>query len=102
MAIAQADPPSRADGHLTPRGQRTRARLLVAAREALERNGYLDTRVIDITRAAKVSYGSFYTYFASKEMIFAEIVDLMIQDFHATVRAEPVRGTSPAELIART
>jgi len=62
---------------------------LTAARRPFETRGYVDTRVADITRQAKVSYGSFYTYFPSKEAVFAEVVEGMIEDFRATVRAEP-------------
>ena len=102
MAIARPEPPSRHAGPLTRRGHRTRTALVNAARELLERNGYADTRIVDITRHAKVSYGSFYTYFASKEAIFTEIVDRMIADFHAVVSAEPVEGRTPRDLIART
>jgi AcrR family transcriptional regulator len=102
MVIAYADQSSRSDGPLTPRGQRTRSSILSAARRVFEEQGYLDARVIDITRRAAVSYGSFYTYFASKEAVFAEIVDGMILDFHATVRAERAASRAPADLIART
>jgi AcrR family transcriptional regulator len=102
MAIAYAEQSSRADGPQTPRGQRTRSAILTAARQVFEEQGYLDARVIDITRRATVAYGSFYTYFASKDAVFAEIVDQMIHEFHATVRAEPSAGSSPRHLIART
>jgi AcrR family transcriptional regulator len=102
MVIAYAEQSSRSDGPHTPRGQRTRSAILSAARQVFEEQGYLDARVIDITRRAAVAYGSFYTYFASKDAVFAEIVDQMIQEFHATVRAERSDGSSPKDLIART
>ena len=102
MAIAYTDQASRGDGPQTARGQRTRSAVLKAARHAFETRGYVNTRVADITRQAKVSYGSFYTYFPSKEAVFAEVVAGMIEDFHATVRAEPALGSTPGDLIART
>src|SRR5215211_760733 len=102
MVIAYSDQASRGDGPQTARGQRTRSALLAAARRTFEERGYVDTRVVDITRLAKVSYGSFYTYFPSKEAVFAEVVVGLIQDFRATVRAEPVPGSTPGDLIART
>ena len=40
----------------------------MARSSLLERMGYLDARLIDITRAAKCSAGTFYTYFSSKEV----------------------------------
>jgi AcrR family transcriptional regulator len=57
------------------KGERTRARLVDAARRVLERDGYLDARVIDITSEAGMSSGSFYTYFDGKEDVFAAVVD---------------------------
>jgi AcrR family transcriptional regulator len=102
MAIVYSDQSSRGDGPQTARGQRTRSAVLLAARQTFETRGYVDTRVVDITRQANVSYGSFYTYFPSKEAVFAEVVAGMIDDFRATVRAEPAPGSTPGDLIART
>lgn len=58
----------------TPRGMRTRARLIEAARVVFERDGFLDARLVDITTEAGISAGSFYTYFDSKEEIFLAVV----------------------------
>jgi AcrR family transcriptional regulator len=57
------------------KGERTRARLIDAARRVFERDGYLDARVLDITAEAGMSSGSFYTYFEDKDDIFAAVVD---------------------------
>jgi AcrR family transcriptional regulator len=61
---------------LTQRGWNTRAKLLDAARRVFERDGFLDVKITDITKEAKVAAGSFYTYFDSKEEIFKELLDL--------------------------
>lgn len=58
----------------TERGRRMRARLLAAAREVFERDGFLDARVTDISSAAGVAHGSFYTYFRSKTEVFRALV----------------------------
>ena len=87
---------------LTARGLRTRAKLVKAARRTFERNGYLDTSIQDISAAARVAYGTFYTYFASKEEIFAEVVDDLSADLRAIAEAEPAAGPDPASRIART
>jgi AcrR family transcriptional regulator len=58
----------------TARGLRTRAALVAAARTIFERDGYLHARLTDITAEADCSTGSFYTYFASKEEIFAAVL----------------------------
>ncbi|MBN0046734.1 TetR/AcrR family transcriptional regulator [Streptomyces actuosus] len=58
----------------TKRGARTRAALVQAARTVFERDGYLDSRLTDITREARCAAGSFYTYFASKEEVLAAVL----------------------------
>lgn len=64
----------------TVRGARTRAALIAAARKVFERDGYLDAKLTDITKAAGCATGSFYTYFANKEEIFAAVLDQAQQD----------------------
>jgi AcrR family transcriptional regulator len=64
----------------TVRGARTRAALVAAARKVFERDGYLDAKLIDITKAAGCATGSFYTYFANKEEIFAAVLEQAQQD----------------------
>ncbi|WP_116376505.1 TetR/AcrR family transcriptional regulator [Mycobacterium sp. MFM001] len=64
----------------TVRGARTRAALIAAARKVFERDGYLDAKLSDITKAARCATGSFYTYFANKEEIFAAVLAEAQQD----------------------
>src|SRR6201982_1884563 len=79
-------PPSMARSSLlreppaTERGLRTRAALVAAARKVFERHGYLDARLIDITRAADCSAGTLYTYFSGKEEIFAAVLEVAQED----------------------
>lgn len=40
-----------------------------------ERDGYLDARVVDISKEAGVSAGSFYTYFDDKKSVFEAVVE---------------------------
>lgn len=58
----------------TARGQRTRAALIAAARTVFERDGYVDSRLVDIAAEAKCSIGSFYTWFDSKDEVFAAVL----------------------------
>lgn len=64
----------------TVRGARTRAALIAAARKVFERDGYLDAKLTDITKAAGCATGSFYTYFANKEEVFAAVLEQAQQD----------------------
>jgi AcrR family transcriptional regulator len=59
----------------TARGQRTRERLIVAARRIFEQDGYLDARLLDISKEAGVAAGSFYVYFSGKGEIFAAVLE---------------------------
>lgn len=58
----------------SPRGQRTRQRLLDAAEAVFGRKGYHAASITDITRRAGVAQGTFYLYFPTKRAIFAELV----------------------------
>ena len=78
------------------RANRTRQALVAAARKVFERDGFLDARITDISKAARVSHGSFYTYFRSKEEIFGEVVEELIADM-STPAASPSDG--PADRI---
>lgn len=59
----------------TPRGQRTRQRLLQAAEAVFGAKGYEHASIADITREAEVALGTFYVYFPDKQSIFVEVVD---------------------------
>ena len=94
------------DGQRTPgsrKGVQTRARLIEAAREVFERDGFLNARISDITAAANLSQGSFYHYFESKEQVFREIAEaqerLLTEPGPAT--AGPRAELSPREVIGR-
>ncbi len=90
-----------ATSQLTPRGARTRARLLAAARTLFEERGYLATGVNEISAAAGVAYGTFYIYFSSKEDVFGEVVRGLHLEVREIAAAEPHAGHHPALLIER-
>jgi len=73
MSLAAELPPDAPDVPRPSKGARTRARLLSAAKEIFEENGFLEARISDIAERADLSHGSFYTYFDSKEQIFREV-----------------------------
>jgi AcrR family transcriptional regulator len=83
----------------TERGLRTRAALVAAARKVFERLGYLDARLIDITRAAKCSAGTFYTYFASKQEIFAAVLEVAQEDMLHPGMPHVASDDNPAAVI---
>jgi AcrR family transcriptional regulator len=78
----------------TARGQKTRERLLAAARTVFEGKGFLDTRVSDICDEAGLAHGTFYIYFPDKEEIFYTLVDSVVADrYLLTAVPEDFEGT---------
>jgi AcrR family transcriptional regulator len=88
---------------VSARGARTRSALVQAARRVFERDGYLEARITDITAAAGVAAGSFYTYFTGKEDAFAAVIeDLSEEMLHPPLhgsyseREDPVAASAAA------
>ena len=52
-------------------------KILEKAFELFRKNGYMDTKVEDITKALGISKGSFYTYFKTKEELLCELLESM-------------------------
>lgn len=77
------------------KGMRTRARLIEAAKTIFERDGFLEARIIDITKAATVAPGTFYHYFDSKEEIFREVA--LAQEQRLTAPPEPGPGDAAVD-----
>lgn len=86
---------------LTARGQATREKILHAARRVFERKGYLDVKIIDITREAGVAAGSFYTYFESKEDTFAVLLEMLREEIVHQDESDPPLPGDPVEAIRR-
>jgi AcrR family transcriptional regulator len=86
------NPPGRA------KGRRTRVRLMDSAERVFVEKGYLAARVADIAHAAGLAHGSFYTYFDSKEDMFRQVADRVVQDVYRALEAG-VGGGSPLERI---
>lgn len=58
----------------TARGEKTLRRILDAALVEFGEKGFSETSIVGITGRAKVALGTFYTYFDSKEAVFAALV----------------------------
>ena len=83
----------------TSRGEKTRARILDAARQEFGARGFGESSIVGITQRAKVALGTFYTYFDSKEEVFAALVKDMsgqVRDHVAPALAD-AKGTIDAE-----
>jgi AcrR family transcriptional regulator len=79
----------------TARGAKTMRKILDAALAEFGERGFNDSSIVSITRRAKVALGTFYTYFDSKEALFAALVQDMsgkVRDHVAPVFAEASDG----------
>lgn len=76
---------------LDPRGSQ-RARLVEGMIQAVAEKGYAAATVADAVRAARVSRGTFYAQFASKEECFLSAyqygIDVIVERIRAAIRAE--------------
>ncbi len=85
----------------TNRGRVTRAKLVAAAREIFESDGFNDARITDIAAAAGVAYGTFYTYFTTKEAIFREVAHEMQREMLAERSGESNADDAPERVQPR-
>ena len=90
--------PSRLDGRVTranARREHRRALILRAAVETFSVRGYHRTRVADIIKAAGIARGTFYLYFESKNAIFLELLDTLVDEFLGGIDGVEVGPTAP-------
>lgn len=81
---------------LDPRTQR----IIEAAVELAERDGFEAVRLRDLAAKADVALGTVYRRFASKEDILAAALELQVQQMHAALRENPVPGDTPLERLS--
>ena len=70
-------PASKGKTPRTARGEKTLRKILDAALAEFGQHGFHDSSIVGITTRAKVALGTFYTYFDSKEAVFAALVSDM-------------------------
>jgi len=79
---------------------RTRRRVLNAAKQLFDRKGYRDTTIDDITRRANIAHGTFYLYFHGKRDLLKELLEQTFAEFDAIVSV-PFRVEDIHELLRR-
>ncbi len=102
MPTSAPDDSEKPNGPRSLKGTRTRVRLLQAAKEIFEENGFLEARISDIAERAGLSHGSFYHYFDSKEEIFREVaasVEETLGEPMSGVILDPESRATPQERI---
>ena len=97
-----ASPASEGKEPRTARGEKTLRKILDAALGEFGEKGFSDSSIVGITTRAKVALGTFYTYFDSKEAVFAALVTDMssrVRDHVAPV-LDAARDGLDAERLA--
>ena len=70
----------------------TRERILHAALGLFIEKGLEETTISEITRAADVGKGTFFTYFPNKESVLAHVAELLVERMEASARAARAGG----------
>ena len=68
--------------------ERTRVELENAARVVFARSGYLNTKIVDITREAGRAAGSFYNHYSSKEELLLALAEQIGEDADVIVATQ--------------
>lgn len=88
-AASVAEGPA-SNGSDVPPDETTRTQILAAAEAEFGQNGFHAASVADIARRAGVAHGTVYTYFSSKEALFADVVREINRQLRAQIRRETV------------
>jgi AcrR family transcriptional regulator len=80
--------------------EKTRKKLLEAAKRVMAEKGAEGTAITEIAAAADVAPGTFYNYFRTREEILDAVAASLVEEFRAVMTAIQKRIDDPAERIA--
>src|SRR5262245_47200906 len=78
----------------------TKGRILAKAKLLCARRGFARTRTIDVARAARVSHGSVFVHFPSREDLMTAVVAEMAREITDALHARAAGGATLAEALA--
>lgn len=81
------------------KSERTRRRILTAAKALFDRRGYRDTTIDHITKRAGVAHGTFYLYFADKSEVLQQLMAQAFAEFDQIASREVTRAEEIAALV---
>ena len=84
----------------TPKGKKTRERLIAASGAVFARKGCAASGVADICAAAGLAVGGFYRYFASKEEIITALAEELRRELVKAVSELPSESAAEKEAAA--
>lgn len=100
--VPYTPPAAATDWYINPELPGGAVKLLDAAAETFRRDGYAESRVVDIAAAAGLQVGSFYHFFESREQLVATFLDTAwrrtLQLIDAVLDGLP-GGTSPLDRL---
>lgn len=94
-----ASPLSRPTGYFRKR-EKTRGKLLDAAKRVMAGKGVEGTTIAEIAIAADVAPGTFYNYFTTREEILEAVATSLVDEFRTVMAAIQRAIDDPAERIA--
>src|SRR5271156_6831468 len=86
-------------GRRDRRKAEARQRLLTAAHRLIAENGVSDLRIGDVTDLADLGFGTFYTYFPSKDALIEAVVADLLAGSARTRSSSPIPPRRPRRLI---
>jgi AcrR family transcriptional regulator len=84
-------------GRRDRRKAEARQRLLAAAHQLIGENGVSDLRIGDVTDRADLGFGTFYTYFSSKDALIEAVVADVLAGLAARIGADALEFADAAE-----
>lgn len=89
-------------GRVEKRKKDTRQRIAHAALELFAEQGIDATTIAEISEAADIGKGTFFTYFPTKEDVFVEVGTLILERIAASLQSAELEGaTSAAAMLER-
>ena len=98
--VTTASSTQRAVDRHSRRRERTRARMMDAAKALFARQGIDNTRINEITEEADVGFGSFYNHFDSKEAIVEAVLEEAVAAQGSAIEAVTADLDDTAETVA--
>ncbi len=87
-------------GRRERRKARARQRLMDATRELIAESGVAGLRISDITERADLGFGTFYTYFETKDAVVEAVVAETLAELVRSIGTAAVTSEDPAEAAA--
>lgn len=100
MTDVETDPEAAPVGRRERRKAETRRRLMAAAQQLVAEKGVAAVRISDVSDRAEVGFGTFYTYFDSKDALIEAVVEAAVSTAAEDIGTDASLIEDPAEAVA--